>query len=115
MDPRAVGGPGASDLNVSDLRVAPAHISATVGDVVLSQVADACRVIVGIVGCPDSHHELSNAAAVPLDGRVLRLYRKCLHAYGVFDEGRQHSSFTSRVFGTGRRFPITTRSRKVTG
>ncbi len=60
--------------------------------VALERVAAATRGIAAVVGCPDilaSQNDLSNAAAIINDGRILDWYRKMyLPNYGVFDEDR---------------------------
>ena len=60
--------------------------------VALERVAAATRGIAAVVGCPDilaSQNDLSNAAAIINNGRILDWYRKMyLPNYGVFDEDR---------------------------
>ena len=59
----------------------------------LDRVAAACADIVALVGFPERHDDVYNAAALCADGEVRGIYRKMhLPNYGVFDEVRYFQS-----------------------
>ena len=55
----------------------------------LTEIAEASRGIVTVVGFVDEEGDIFNAAAAVLDGQILSVHRKVyLPNYGVFDEDR---------------------------